>query len=129
MSSLSSPGPDQGSGRRPSGQLERQIMTMLTEADRGLTPREVRDRLPELAYSTVVTILTRLHEKGVVARRRDGRAYRYVATSDTAGLVAGRMNRLLSDESDHASVLRRFVGSLDRQDEQLLRDLLRESED
>ncbi|MDX6740853.1 BlaI/MecI/CopY family transcriptional regulator [Actinocorallia sp. A-T 12471] len=115
--------------RRPSGRLQGQIVTVLVEARVPLTPGEVRDRLPELSYSTVVTILTRLYRKGVVTRRRDGRAYRYEAVADAATLVAGRMSRLLAAEPDRASVLRRFVSTLDAQDEALLRALLRDPED
>lgn len=81
-------------------------------------------RRADLSYSTVVTILTRLHAKGAVIRERHGRAYRYAAVRDAAGLVADRMARLLAAESDRGSVLRRFVGSLDAEDEQILRSLL-----
>ncbi|GAA2358378.1 hypothetical protein Cme02nite_34470 [Catellatospora methionotrophica] len=127
MSTIRPDGAD--SGRRRSGQLESQIVTVLTDAGLALTPGEVRDRLaPEadLSYSTVVTILGRLHIKGAVIRERDGRAYRYAAVRDAAGLVAERMTRLLSAESDRTSVLRRFLGSLDAGDERILRDLLRD---
>ncbi|WP_144122664.1 BlaI/MecI/CopY family transcriptional regulator [Catellatospora sichuanensis] len=114
-------------GRRRSGQLESQIITVLTEAGLALTPGQVRDRLAvqaDLSYSTVVTILTRLHTKGAVIRERHGRAYHYAAVRDAAGLVADRMNRLLAAERDRISVLRRFVGSLNAEDEQILRSLL-----
>ncbi|WIM93282.1 BlaI/MecI/CopY family transcriptional regulator [Actinoplanes oblitus] len=116
-------------GRRRPGQLETEIMTVLGRADRPLTPGEVRDLLDptgELSYSTVVTTLTRLYEKGSASRHRDGRAFRYGAPDGPAGLVADRMSRLLAVEADRASVLRRFVGNLDARDEQLLRDLLGE---
>ncbi|WP_030166451.1 BlaI/MecI/CopY family transcriptional regulator [Spirillospora albida] len=117
--------------RRRSGELEAQVITVLAEADRPLTTGEVMERLADdgLAYSTVVTTLTRLHRKGVAARRRRGRAYRYEAVADAAGLTAYRMNRLLTGEDDRASVLRRFVGALDPGDEEVLRDLLREPDD
>ncbi len=120
------------SGRRRSGELESQIVTVLTAAETALTPGEVRERLApqsDLAYSTVVTILTRLHAKGAVIRERDGRAYRYAALRDAAGLVADRMTRLLAAETDHGSVLRRFVGSLDADDERFLRELLRDGDE
>lgn len=107
-------------------------MRVLGAAAGALTPGEVRDVLDPtgaLSYSTVVTALTRLHEKGVVHRDRgDGRAFRYGALSDPAGLVAERMRRLLAREPDRASVLRRFVSTLDAGDEQVLRDLLSEPE-
>jgi predicted transcriptional regulator len=104
-------------------------MTVLDAAVRPLTPGEVRDALEtdgSLSYSTVVTTLTRLFEKGAVARHRDGRAFRYGALSTPAGLVADRMSRLMAVEPDRATVLRRFVSNLSADDERLLRELLDE---
>jgi predicted transcriptional regulator len=121
--------PPAGDRRRRPGQLEAQVITVLGTAPGPLTPGAVRDLLDPtgaLSYSAVVTTLTRLHEKGAVTRHRDGRAFRYGALSDAAGLVAERMSRLLADEPDRASVLRRFVGTLDDRDEEVLRALLRE---
>ncbi|WP_170167253.1 BlaI/MecI/CopY family transcriptional regulator [Actinoplanes xinjiangensis] len=115
------------SGRRRPGQLETEIVTVLASATAPMTPGEVRDALDPtgaLSYSTVVTTLTRLHEKEAVARHRDGRAFRYGALADPAGLVADRMSRLMAVEPDRASVLRRFVSTLDEDDERLLRELL-----
>jgi predicted transcriptional regulator len=40
-----------------------------------------------LAYTTVVTILTRLFEKNALSRERDGRAYRYAPVADEAGYL------------------------------------------
>ncbi|WP_433202760.1 BlaI/MecI/CopY family transcriptional regulator [Dactylosporangium sp. CS-047395] len=118
--------------RRRPGQLEAEILTVLGAATGPLTPGEVRERLDptgSLSYSAVVTTLTRLHEREAVTRERSGRAYRYGALSDPAGLVAERINRLLAAQDDRASVLRRFVSRLNEQDEQLLRDLLNEDPD
>ena len=45
------------------------------------TVAEVRDALKdELAYTTVLTILRTLEEKGYVDHREEGRAHRYLAT-------------------------------------------------
>jgi predicted transcriptional regulator len=129
MSATNGPAAPGFPGRRRPGELEARIVTILAEAAVPLTPAEVRDRLgPSGArsYSTVVTTLTRLYERGAATRHRDGRAFRYGAVSNAAGLVADRMGRLLDGEPDRASVLRRFVTHLDDRDEQLLRDLLRE---
>ncbi|BCB83147.1 hypothetical protein Psuf_004600 [Phytohabitans suffuscus] len=108
------------------------MVTVLVEAGQPLTPGEVRERLdPSLAlsYSTVVTTLTRLYEKDAVTRHRDGRAYRYGALDDAAALVARRMSHLLAAEPDHVPVLRRFVRSLNADDEQTLRDLLNRADE
>lgn len=56
---------------------ELDIMTVLWEHGPG-TVAEVRDRLGEpLAYTTVLTMLRILEEKGAVDHEQVGRAYRY----------------------------------------------------
>lgn len=40
-----------------------------------------------LAYTTVMTVLSRLHAKGLVVRERRGRGYAYTARFDEPGLV------------------------------------------
>lgn len=96
-----------------------------------MSPGEVRENLTHadatgtvLSYSTVVTILTRLHEKGSLSRERNGRAYRYAPVSDEAGLAARRLSQLLDRAPDREAVLSRFVADLSEQDEELLRSLL-----
>ena len=101
------------------------MLATLWAADGALTPGRVQEQLGgELAYTTVVTILSRLHDKGVLARARIGRAYAYSPVQDEAGLVARRMRRLLDAEPDRRMVLARFVTDLSGEDEQLLRELL-----
>jgi predicted transcriptional regulator len=109
--------------------LASRVLEVLNDADTPLTPAEVRDLVDpsgRISYSTVVTTLTRLHDKGMATRTRDGRAYRYRATTDPSSLTAWRMGRLLESEPDRASVLTRFVDALDEDDERVLRDLLRD---
>ncbi|WP_062428248.1 BlaI/MecI/CopY family transcriptional regulator [Herbidospora daliensis] len=121
---------DPSDARRPPGGLEAAILTALREAGRSLTPGQVRDLVApdgDLSYSAVVTTLTRLHRKQAVTRRREGRSHRYGALVDPADLVAQRMTALLQGESDRSGVLRRFVGDLAVEDEELLRRLLDEN--
>lgn len=118
------PGP-----RRRAGELSRLVLEALERAGRPLTPGEVLDRLQAagagpLAYTTVVTILSRLHAQGIAERSRAGRAYAYRAAAGPAQLVAGRMQRLLDAEDDRAGVLASFVGGLSVRDERVLRELL-----
>ena len=59
--------------------LELACMRILWE-DGDLTVREVRERLhPQrsLAYTTIMTVLDRLARKGVVSRRKTGKAHLY----------------------------------------------------
>ena len=59
------------------GDRELDVMAVLWELGSG-TVNEVRDRLPAaLAYTTVLTILRNLEEKGFVSHEAEGRAHRY----------------------------------------------------
>jgi len=117
-------------GRRPRGTLEQEVVAALAAATDPMTPAQVRDQLGgDLAYTTVMTVLARLSEKGLVTRERVGRAYAYTAVQDEAEVTARQMQRLLDAGDDRAAVLSRFVGVLSDDDERLLIDLLRRTED
>jgi predicted transcriptional regulator len=114
-------------GRRAAGELEATVLAVLQEAGSALSPGEVRERIGgALAYTTVVTILSRLHAKGVLERHKAGRAYLYAPVADQPGLAARRMARVLDGEADREAVLARFVSSLSDSDEELLRRMLGE---
>jgi predicted transcriptional regulator len=101
------------------------VLAALHQAPGAATAGWVQERLGgTLAYTTVMTILTRLHAKGAVARQRAGRSFEWTAVADEAGLAALRMRRVLDAESDREAVLARFLTSLTPGDEQMLRDLL-----
>ncbi|MDT9682579.1 BlaI/MecI/CopY family transcriptional regulator [Streptomyces sp. TRM76323] len=118
------------SGRRAQGELEAEVLAALRSASRPVTAAYVHERLGQgLAYTTVITTLTRLQAKGAVARQRAGRAFEWTAVADEAGLTALRMRRLLDAEADREAVLSRFVTALLPDDEQLLRDLLAQSDE
>ncbi|MEV6850293.1 BlaI/MecI/CopY family transcriptional regulator [Actinoplanes sp. NPDC051411] len=116
------------SERRPFGGLESEILAVLDTAAGALSVAEVRAGLGEgLAYTTVVTVLSRLAGKGLVVRRRDGRAHRYSIVRDPAEVTAWRMRRLLDSDRNRSAALARFVGDLSDDDEQLLLEVLREN--
>ncbi|MFI8255145.1 BlaI/MecI/CopY family transcriptional regulator [Streptomyces filamentosus] len=122
-----------GAGRTPrrrgQGELETQVLALLRTAPEPVAAAWVQDRLGgDLAYTTVVTILTRLHAKGAVARERSGRSFRWTAVADEAGLAALRMRRVLDSETDREAVLTSFVTTLSAGDERLLRALLEAAE-
>ncbi len=118
----------QRSGRRGQGELEALVLSALREADGPATAGWVQERLGgDLAYTTVITILTRLLAKGAVTRERAGRSFAWTPASDQAGLAAHRMRKVLDGESDREAVLASFVTGLGPDDERLLRELLGES--
>ncbi|MGH8986661.1 MAG: BlaI/MecI/CopY family transcriptional regulator [Acidimicrobiia bacterium] len=110
------------------GELEAKVMDVLWSADDWLTPADVHRRLSRrrsLAYTTVMTVLVRLNEKGVVTRRRDGRAYAYRPVQTRDEDAATRMREILAAAGDRSAALSRFLASLSPGERAQLRRLLR----
>jgi predicted transcriptional regulator len=113
-------------GRRGAGELESEVLAALWAADRPLTTAEVQREVDaELAYNTVLTILTRLYEKGIVNRSADGRRHRYQPVKGAEELAAEQMQALLSRGPDRRGVLQRFATSLTEEDVEALWAVLR----
>ncbi|NWF78841.1 MAG: BlaI/MecI/CopY family transcriptional regulator [Chloroflexi bacterium] len=90
------------------GPLETEIMQILWQEDRS-TVKKVHRRLSqqrEIAYTTVMTTMSRLAEKGVLNRQREGLAYVYspaISEEDFVQLVVRQvLDGLLDDYSDTA---------------------------
>ncbi|WP_089100215.1 BlaI/MecI/CopY family transcriptional regulator [Streptomyces hyaluromycini] len=118
------------SPKRANGAREAEILDHLQQADTALTPGEVAERLGgELTYNSVVTILTRMHAKGLLTRTPRGRAYAYAPVTDDAGFAARRMHTVLEERPDREAVLARFADTLSDTDADLLRQLLAAEQD
>jgi predicted transcriptional regulator len=116
-----------GSAGAVLGPLEHRVMTRLWQAG----PQGVGDVMEaingsserQLAYTTVMTILVRLHDKGLVTRSKVGRHYRYTAAVEESllGAQVGRreLNRLI--ERYGAASVAGFAAELGEND---LADLL-----
>ncbi|MGB8939243.1 MAG: BlaI/MecI/CopY family transcriptional regulator [Streptomyces sp.] len=115
--------------RRAQGELEGLVLSTLREADGPATAGWVQERLGGgIAYTTVVTILTRLLPKNAVTRERVGRSFVWTPASDEAGLAARKMRKVLDGERDREAVLASFVTELGPDGERLLWELLRQAE-
>lgn len=113
--------------RRPMGSLEASVMDRLWRADAPMTPGAVQAELgDDLAYTTVMTILTRLWKKELVARQRVGRAFEYAPTITEADFLSDKMRTELARTKDRQAVLSRFVDKLSAKDARALRDVLRD---
>ncbi len=109
---------------RGMGPLETEVMEYLWMVGSG-TPAQVREALgADLAYTTVMTILTRLWRKGLLDRQRSGRAYEYRPVESQAQHRARGMRSTLDQAPDREAVLSRFVDELSPGDARLLRRLL-----
>ena len=109
------PGPD-----RFLGPLESAVMDELW--DRGqATVREIVDdvgRRRDLAYTTVMTIMSRLHEKGLLVRERDGKGYVYrpaFSRDEHRARLSRELVRGLVDEFGDVA-LAQFAAELDTVD-------------
>lgn len=77
------------------GPLETEVMEVLWAAHEPLSVRAVLERLNEnrdadLAYTTVMTVMTRLADKEILRRERDKRGYLYEAAAPDAAAIAVR---------------------------------------
>ena len=116
--------------RRLPGVLEAEILGLMARSDRALTPSEIRDGLgDDLAYTTITTALSRLGEKGLVARVQKGRGYSYAVAVDESSLVAERMQTQLRLSGNTRGVLQRFASELSQSEAEDLMAVLRERDD
>lgn len=59
------------------GPLERRVLDALWHHAGDARVRDLQGSFPGIAYTTLMTTLDRLHRKGLVERRADGRAFAY----------------------------------------------------
>ncbi|KUN77373.1 hypothetical protein AQJ66_33660 [Streptomyces bungoensis] len=103
-------------------------MTRVWKWNRPVTVREVLEDLQQersIAYTTVMTVLDNLHQKGWVRREAEGRAYRYEAVSTRAAYAAALMNEAWSQSDNPAAALVAFFGMMSEEQRQALQDAVR----
>ncbi|MEU9188064.1 BlaI/MecI/CopY family transcriptional regulator [Streptomyces sp. NPDC048484] len=113
---------------RPLGELEDSVMTRVWKWNRPVTVREVLEDLQQersIAYTTVMTVLDNLHQKGWVRREAEGRAYRYEAVSTRAAYAAALMNDAWSQSDNPTAALVAFFGMMSPEQREALRDAVR----
>jgi predicted transcriptional regulator len=107
------------------GDLERAVMDVLWDsAEESLTVREVAAKVPDRAYTTVSTILDRLHRKGLVIRKSDDRTHRFAAAEARETYMATLMIDIMGRSTDRAAVLQRFVDSISPSESRELREAM-----
>ncbi|MFD4940950.1 BlaI/MecI/CopY family transcriptional regulator [Streptomyces sp. NPDC058239] len=113
---------------RQLGDLEDAVMTRVWQWNRPVTVREVLEDLQQersIAYTTVMTVMDNLHQKGWVRREVDGRAYRYTAVSTRAAYSAALMNEAWSHSDNPAAALVAFFGMMSAEQREALKDAMR----
>ena len=113
------------------GPLERKIMEFFWDgAEAELTVRDVLESPAgkKSAYTTVMTVLDRLWRKGFLARRKVGRAYAYRVRRTRDQHVGDLVARVLAGSGDRRTALLGFARSVDQQDLEELRKVIRQVE-
>jgi predicted transcriptional regulator len=79
------------------GSLEQQVMHVLWEYQSPLKPCDVRKKLGEShAYTTIMTVMSRMAGKGLLRRKLVGRAYAYSPNVTRQRFVKTRVAKLYS---------------------------------
>ncbi|MEU5401197.1 BlaI/MecI/CopY family transcriptional regulator [Streptomyces sp. NPDC005963] len=110
------------------GELEDAVMTRVWQWNRPVTVREVLEDLQQdrsIAYTTVMTVMDNLHQKGWVRREVEGRAYRYTAVSTRAAYSAALMNEAWSKSDNPAAALVAFFGMMSPEQREALQAAVR----
>lgn len=115
---------------RAFGHLERDVMRAIWQSADPLTGHQVAAKLSpqrDIAYTTLITVVERLREKGLLTRVRDGRSYRYRALVSADDYAASLMTQVLEDSANRQGALLRFAGQLDGEEAATLRAALEEA--
>ena len=108
--------------RKILGDLETDVMEAIW--DRGqATVHDVHERLAaadrDVAYTTVMTVMSRLADKGLLEKRKDGAAYVYTPVASKEEFTKSTVGRVLSELLDDftAPAMSQFVDFVGEQDE------------
>ena len=119
--------------RKILGDLEAEIMEVVWRKGE-ITVRSVYDVLKaqrEIAYTTVMTVMSRLAEKGLLKKVKHGAAFVYCATATreefTQSTLRKLMNELLADFASPA--ISQFVASVEEVDPEKMEELARRIEE
>jgi predicted transcriptional regulator len=103
-------------------------MEILWDRDDWTSGNDVHAALQQthpVAYTTALTVLVRLCDKGAVQRRRfTGRAYVFQAVRSREASAAARISAVLGDVGDRSAALSQLVDQLDDDERNRLRALL-----
>jgi predicted transcriptional regulator len=97
------------------GDLEVQVMRRIWARHGPVTVRDVLgdlQRVRNIAYTTVMTVMGNLEKKGWLRRHAEGRAYTYEPLVSAEDYSAGLMRQALEASTDRPAVLMHFLEEL-----------------
>ena len=114
--------------RKILGDLEADVMEAIWARGQA-TVHDVHERLDaadrELAYTTVMTVMSRLAEKGLLEKRKEGAAYVYTPAASKEEFTRRTVGTVLSELLDDftAPAMSQFVDFVGEQDEAAIEEL------
>jgi predicted transcriptional regulator len=109
------------------GPLETKVLELLWGKGRAVTVRHFLPEFPELAYTTLMTTLDRLYRKGLLIRRRLGRAFVYEPRCSREQMLSEMLSEqvadLLAASGAGTAILSTVVHCVGRKDAALLEEL------
>jgi predicted transcriptional regulator len=121
-----------GSAVSELGPLEREVMELIwrrPERAAGVSVRDIHLAIDgRLAYTTLMTTLDRLHKKGLLDRRKEGRAFlyspRFSPDEFERGVARGVINMLLGRGADGVEpILACIIDAVSEHDRAMLDEL------
>ena len=105
-------------------------MDVLWDSPNGpMSGRDLADRLPDRAYTTVLTVLERLRRKEFVSRTTQGRVHFFQAADTREAFVAEIMIDAMGVAGNREIVLARFAESVSPEEAQVLSKALQTAAD
>lgn len=109
------------------GSLESAVLECLWRREEPATVRDVAQELNvtrPLAYTTVMTVMDRLHRKGVLRREKAGHMWHYSTVHTPGKHAAAVMREVLDETRDRRAALASFAAGLDGATRRELRAVL-----
>jgi predicted transcriptional regulator len=118
------------------GDLELQIMNVIWDRSRYCSVSEVHEALypvGKLAYTTIMTVMGNLHKKGVLKRKKEGKAYLYAPARKREEMASGAIQKITrmyyrNNIPEFFRCFLRSQGKLDREQIEELKEKLGEFE-
>jgi predicted transcriptional regulator len=113
--------------KRKQGELESAIMGCLWDRPTGLSSNQILALLgdDELAITTVLTVLSRLGDKGLLLKKQEGgRKLLFIAIKTREAHTASLLIDAMQDSTNPALVFSHFASSLSADQRQKLKDVL-----
>ncbi len=105
------------------GDLEREVMEVMWTSPVAFTVRDVAEYFPNHAYTTIMTVLSRLSTKGFLQESKQGRLNAFTATASREDYITGLIMDALAHTDDRQAALSHFAEALAPSDRSFFRKI------